>query len=194
MMHPRIDDLLAERRRLALRARDRGGQARAADQQLPPPARRGHVRRLPAAARRVQLEELPDDGPRRRSPRARSPSPVLVAVGRRGPAVARLLLGVTGSIAAYKACELSGYSSGRATRSSRPDARRRAVRLRARRSRRSPAASRPASSTRTCSRPTSSPSRPSRRTRWRSSRTGSPTPCWPRRRSPSAARSSSRPR
>ena len=32
---------------LALLARDRRGEARAADQQLPPPARRGHLRRVP---------------------------------------------------------------------------------------------------------------------------------------------------
>src|SRR5262245_48903871 len=50
-------------RRLALRARHRGREAGPADQQLPPPARRGHVRRA-AAARRVTLEELLDDGPR----------------------------------------------------------------------------------------------------------------------------------
>ena len=53
----------AGERRLALRARDRRGEARPADQQLPPPARRGHVRRIPAAAGRVALEELPDHGP-----------------------------------------------------------------------------------------------------------------------------------
>src|SRR3954463_4977529 len=50
--------------RLALRARDRRRQARAADQQLPPPARRGHIRRFPAAAGRVAQQELLDDGPR----------------------------------------------------------------------------------------------------------------------------------
>ena len=37
----------ARQRRLALRAGDRRGQAGPADQQLPPPARRGHVRRVP---------------------------------------------------------------------------------------------------------------------------------------------------
>src|SRR6185437_15995454 len=49
---------------LALLARDRRGEARPPDQQLPPPARRGHLRRVRAAADRVALEELPDDGPR----------------------------------------------------------------------------------------------------------------------------------
>src|SRR5204862_6269012 len=52
-------------RGLALRPRDRGREARPADQQLPPPARRRHVRPVPAPAHRVALEELPDDGARR---------------------------------------------------------------------------------------------------------------------------------
>ena len=61
MIHPRVDDLL-QQRRFALCARHRRGQARPADQQLPPPARRGHLRRQSAAARGVALEELPHDG------------------------------------------------------------------------------------------------------------------------------------
>ena len=106
MIHPRIDDLL-EQRRLAVRARHRRGQAGSADQQLPPPARRGHVRGLPAAARRVALEELPDDGPRG-DRRGQDHVRVPLALVARGSAatMARVLLGVTGGIAAYKACEL----------------------------------------------------------------------------------------
>ena len=62
MIHPRIDELL-DNVRLALRAGHRRREACPADQQLPPPARRRHVRRVPAA-RRVALEELLDHGPR----------------------------------------------------------------------------------------------------------------------------------
>src|SRR5205823_14005457 len=51
-------------RGLALRAGHRRRQARAPDQQLPPPARRGYLRSVPASARGVTLEELLDDGPR----------------------------------------------------------------------------------------------------------------------------------
>ena len=61
MIHPRVDDLL-QQRRFALCARHRRREARPADQQLPPPARRRHVRRQSAAARGVPLEELPHDG------------------------------------------------------------------------------------------------------------------------------------
>ena len=111
MIHPRIDELLRQRR-LALRARHRRRQARAADQQLPPPARRGHVRGISAAARRVALEELLDDGPggdRRGQDQVRSTRSRRLAApaGRRhNVPMARVLVGVTGGIAAYKACEL----------------------------------------------------------------------------------------
>ena len=62
MIHPKIDQLLGERR-LALCARHRRRQARPADQQLLPPARRGHLRGS-AAARGVPLEEPLDHVPR----------------------------------------------------------------------------------------------------------------------------------
>ena len=75
--HGRVDDSSSHRSAarpggLALRARDRRGQAGAADQQLPPPARRRHLRRVRAAARPVALEELLDACPSKKSPRARS--------------------------------------------------------------------------------------------------------------------------
>src|SRR5439155_4988777 len=95
----------AGRGRLALRARDRRRQARAADQQLPPPARRGNFRRVRPAADRVTLEELPDDGPRgdRRGQDRLRVLEEVVHTSR----VSRVLLGVSGGIAAYKACELT---------------------------------------------------------------------------------------
>ena len=68
MIEPRIDELLLAHEHgdgspVAVRARDRGREAGPADQQLPPSARRGHrARGRAAAARRVALEELPDDG------------------------------------------------------------------------------------------------------------------------------------
>ena len=69
MIHPRVDDLLQNvdsRYALVIVAREAGP----ADQQLPPPARRGHLRRQSAAARGVALEELPHDGDGGESPRA----------------------------------------------------------------------------------------------------------------------------
>ena len=91
-------------RRLPLRARARRRQARPADQQLPPPARRGHrLRGGPAAADRVPLEELPHDGDGR--DREREDHATRTRRAERGR-VARILLGVTGGIAAYKACTL----------------------------------------------------------------------------------------
>ena len=113
MIYPRVDDLLQNvdsRYALVIIAR----QARPADQQLPPPARRGHLRRQSAAARRVALEELPDDGPRGglpghaqvRLPRRAPASPLYRRPTGITSAWLRVLLGVTGGIAAYKACEV----------------------------------------------------------------------------------------
>ena len=71
LISPRVDRLL-EQRRLALRERDRGRQARAPDQLLLPQPRRGHLRGVPAADGRHRLEELPHDRPRGSRGRARS--------------------------------------------------------------------------------------------------------------------------
>ena len=123
VISPRIDRLLehvdsnyAERRRRR--------QARAPDQQLLPQPRRGHVRRVPAADDRNRLEKLPHDRPRGgRSREDQVPLPLGRPAGpaqRAAPALAcerpqalynvkvmaRILLGVSGGIAAYKALEL----------------------------------------------------------------------------------------
>src|SRR4051795_11402512 len=88
---------------LAVRQRDRGRQARAPDQLVLPQPGRGHVRGVPAADGGHGLQELPDDRPRRgRERQGQVPLPRLT----RRP-VARLLLGVSGGIAAYKALELA---------------------------------------------------------------------------------------
>ncbi|CAA9499502.1 MAG: DNA-directed RNA polymerase omega subunit, partial [uncultured Solirubrobacteraceae bacterium] len=55
----------ARKRRFSVRERDRGRQARAADQLLLPQSRRGDVRGVPAADDRHGLQELPDDRARR---------------------------------------------------------------------------------------------------------------------------------
>src|SRR3954447_8562347 len=89
--------------RLALRVRARRGQAGAPDQLVLPQPRRGNLRRVPAADGGHRVEELPQDrarGARRRQ--AQLPVPHL----ERGTAMARILLGVTGGISAYKAVEV----------------------------------------------------------------------------------------
>src|SRR5205807_2423786 len=93
-------------RRLALRVRARCREARAPDQLLLPQPRRGHLRRVPAADGRHGFEELPEDRPGR--DRRRQDQVPLPRVAReREGAVARILLGVSGGISAYKAVELA---------------------------------------------------------------------------------------
>src|SRR3954452_5102657 len=89
--------------RLALRVRARRGQAGAPDQLVLPQPRRGDLRRVPAADGGHRVEELPQDrarGARRRQ--AQLPVPHLEEPGK----MARILLGVTGGISAYKAVEV----------------------------------------------------------------------------------------
>src|SRR5918998_2961053 len=87
--------------RLPLRVCTGGRQARPPDKLVLPQPRRGHVRRVPAADGGHGLEELPEDLPRGdRRGQDQLPLPG-VATG-----MARLLLGVTGGIAAYKSVEL----------------------------------------------------------------------------------------
>src|SRR3954468_4787953 len=89
---------------LAVRQRDRGRQARAPDQLVLPQPRRGHVRGVPAADGGHRLQELPDHRPRRgRERQGQVPLPRLTSAR----PMARLLLGVSGGIAAYKALELA---------------------------------------------------------------------------------------
>src|SRR3954449_604106 len=90
----------AGERRLPIRKRDRRRQAGAADQLVLPQPWRGHLRGVPAADGGHRLQELPDDLARRgRQRQDQVPLPV------RRP-LARLLLGVSGGIAVYKALEL----------------------------------------------------------------------------------------
>src|SRR3954466_8898997 len=91
-------------RRLALRLRARCGQAGAPDQLVLPQPRRGHVRRVPAADGRHRVEELPQD--LARGARGRQDQLPLPGVTAGGSSVARILLGVTGGISAYKAVEV----------------------------------------------------------------------------------------
>src|SRR3954447_20211873 len=94
----------AGQRGLAVRQRDRGRQARAPDQLVLPQPRRGHVRGVPAADGGHRLQELPDHRPRRgRERQGQVPLPRLTSAR----PMARLLLGVSGGIAAYKALELA---------------------------------------------------------------------------------------
>src|SRR4051812_17648202 len=96
-------------RRLQLRLRSRRGQARAPDQLLLPQPRRGDVRRVPASDGRHRFEELPHD--RARGSRRRQDQ-VPVPLGGTPAAMARILLGVSGGIAAYKALELVPLAPG----------------------------------------------------------------------------------
>ena len=134
MISPRIDQLL-EQRRLQLRLRARRRQARAADQLLLPQPRRGDVRRVPAADGRDAARRTTSRSRSRKSPRARSST--TTARPRRQTAMARLLLGVSGGIAAYKALELVRLATkaGHAVRVVQTPTSA-AVRRRARRSRR----------------------------------------------------------
>src|SRR5918994_219812 len=98
---------IAGQRGFALRQRDRGREARAPDQLLLPQPGRGHVRGVPAAHGGHRFQELPDHRPRGgRGRQGQVPLPRLSAADRPGK-MARLLLGVTGGIAAYKAIELA---------------------------------------------------------------------------------------
>ena len=78
----------ARARRLQLRLRARGRQARPADQLLLPQPRRGDVRRVPAADGRDRARRTTSRSPSRRSPRARSSTTTGRDVGRarHGPA------------------------------------------------------------------------------------------------------------
>src|SRR3954469_157737 len=88
--------------RLALRRRARGRQARPPDQLVLPQPRRGAVRRVHPADGRDGVEELPEDLARaKRLRQAPLPLPALTRGGR----MARILLGVSGGISAYKPVE-----------------------------------------------------------------------------------------
>ena len=126
VISPRIDRLL-EHVDSNYAERDRRRQARAPDQQLLPQPRRGNLRRVPAADGRDRLEKLPHDRPRGGSGgEDEVPLPLAPRAARGGPpprkasasacqarppalqpeVMARILLGVSGGIAAYKALEL----------------------------------------------------------------------------------------
>ena len=100
-------------RRLALRRGRRRGEAGAPDQQLLPQPRRGRLRRVPAADGRDPERARTTSRWRSRSlPRASSntstaPSPAPGRPDRRRKPMARILLGVSGGIAAYKSLELA---------------------------------------------------------------------------------------
>ena len=117
MIKPRVDELLerTDTHYAAVRGR---GQARPPAQQLLPRPRRGHLRGVHAADGRDADRQLPHDRARGARRRARSstatapsarplqprPRPRLAG---RSLGMARILLGVSGGIAAYKALELA---------------------------------------------------------------------------------------
>ena len=104
MIHPPIDELLKQvpsKYALVIIASKRARQINAYHHQLG----EGEFDDVRAAADRVPLEELPDDGARgarRREDRVGGPGSDLRPTAPGPP----LLLGVTGGIAAYRACEL----------------------------------------------------------------------------------------
>ena len=118
MIHPRIDTLLDNvdsRYALVIVAAKRARQINNYHHQLG----EGTFDEFAAAARRVALEELLDDVPGGSRP-GQDQVRVPLALSRQvGSAMARVLLGVTGGIAAYKACELTRLLVRAATRSSR---------------------------------------------------------------------------
>ena len=113
MIHPRIDELLDNvdsRYALVIVAAKRARQINDYHHQLG----EGTVRPCPAAPGRVPLEELLDHGPRgslRGQAQVQVPEVVLPPWSRALPkghnsGMARVLVGITGGIAAYKACDL----------------------------------------------------------------------------------------
>ena len=187
------------RERLLQCLRSRRGQAGAPDQLVLPQPRRGHVRRVPAADGRHRLQELPRRSPRA-SRRRQDQVPVpLETFGSASAAMTRILLGVSGGIAAHKALELVrlATAAGHAVRVVQTPGRLRFVgtasfaaltgapvltdefeRYPGARGVPRPAGARPRPAVSTSSSsatPTSSPSLPRRRTRSPSSRTASPT-------------------
>ena len=124
MIKPRVDKLLdhADSHYAAVVV---AGQAGPADQQLLPQPRRGQLRRVPAAdGRGPARAELPLDGARGACRgQAQIRVPLLVAsagaTGRRRKPMARILLGVSGGIAAYKSLELARLATARRPRRAR---------------------------------------------------------------------------
>ena len=99
----------ARRRRLQVLARDPGREARARDQLVLQPARRGPRRVRPAAGRDRGFSTSRSRSPSRRSPKGRSTTsdPRSPRSSSDPLAGRRVLLGVSGGIAAYKAASLA---------------------------------------------------------------------------------------